>query len=41
MGLIGKTHPLKPVLPAEIILEYCRSDYCDGVQKQPSDSRAA
>jgi D-amino peptidase len=29
MGLIGKTHPLKPVLPAEIILEYCRSDYCD------------
>lgn len=29
IDLVEKIRPVKPILPTEIILEYCRSDYCD------------
>ena len=29
IGLVGKAKPLKPLCPMEIVLEHCRSDYCD------------
>ncbi len=31
VGLVGKGRPLKPNKPMEILLEYYRADYCDGI----------
>ena len=30
VGLVGKAHPLTPLKPMDIRLEYNRADYCDG-----------
>lgn len=39
MGLVGKGRPLTPIKPMEIVLEFNRSDYCDGVAAKPGIER--
>jgi D-amino peptidase len=39
LGLIGKGHPLIPIKPMEIVLEYNRADYCDGVAGRQGSER--
>ncbi len=39
VGLVGKGRPLTPIKPMEIVLEYNRSDYCDGVAARPGLER--
>jgi len=39
MSLIGKAKPFEPILPAEIKLELCRSDFCDEIAKKTGVER--
>ena len=39
LALIGKGRPLIPLKPMEIVLEYNRADYCDGVVGRPGIER--
>jgi D-amino peptidase len=39
LGLIGKGRPFIPIKPMEIVLEYNRADYCDGVAGRPGIER--
>lgn len=37
--LVGKAKPFKPILPMEITLEFCRTDYCDEIACKPGVER--
>lgn len=39
LALVGKGRPLVPVKPMELVLEYNRSDYCDGAAGRPGIER--
>jgi len=39
VGLVGKGRPLTPIKPMEVVLEFNRSDYCDGVAAKPGIER--
>ncbi len=39
VGLVGKGRPLTPIKPMEIVLEFNRADYCDGVAVKPGIER--
>jgi D-amino peptidase len=39
MALVGKGRPFTPIKPMEILLEFNRSDYCDGVAAKPGIER--
>jgi D-amino peptidase len=39
ISLVGKAKPFKPILPMEIILELCRSDFCDAIANNPGVER--
>ena len=39
VSLIGKARPFTPVKPMEIVLEYNRADYCDGMATKPGIER--
>lgn len=39
VGLVGKGRPLTPSKPMEIILEFNRADFCDGIASKPGIER--
>ena len=39
VGLVGKGRPLTPTKPMEIVLEFNRADFCDGVAGKPGIER--
>jgi D-amino peptidase len=39
VGLVGKGRPFTPLKPMDIVLEFNRADYCDGVAAKPGIER--
>jgi len=39
VNLVGKARPLTPLKPMEIVLEFNRADYCDGIAAKPGIER--